>query len=196
MISGWGTVVPNTCTTFSFDVGLFSGSFQDDGIGEDFMPNSSNSATVSLEVCTDCEGTVFGNKTIDLCGVCGGDNSSCGVKIINFTGDPETDFTGDGVFVVNDLFGDTPSLDVGVPGQLGSVISCWDIKSTYFFTNINELYIGLDYFGIAGDSDGNGFPGSPSPELVAIGGQDIPDMVLSESLAIQIDLNQEGIFNL
>lgn len=194
LISGWGTVEPNTCKTFSFDVGLFSGSFQDDGIGEDFMPNSSNSTTVSLEVCTDCEGTVFGNKTIDLCGVCGGDNSSCGVKTINFTGDPETDFTGDGVFVVNDFFGDTPSLDVGVPGQLGSVISGWDIKSTYFFTNINELYIGLDYFGIAGDSDGNGFPGSPSPELVAIGGQDIPDMGLSESLAIQIDLNQDGIF--
>ncbi len=196
LISEWGSVEPNSCATFSFDVGLFSGSFQDDGIGEDTMPNSSNSATVSLEVCADCGGTVFGNKTIDLCGVCGGDNSSCGVKTINFTGDPETDFTGDGVFILNDsLDGNSmPIPDVGVPPQLGPVISGWDIKSTYFFTNINELYIGLDYFGIAGDADGNGFPESSSPEHVAIGGQDIPFMGLSESLAVHIDLDQDGIF--
>ena len=51
LLSDWGVVEPSTCEIFSFDVGLFSGSFQDDGVGEDFMPNDSNSATVSLEVC-------------------------------------------------------------------------------------------------------------------------------------------------
>ncbi len=187
LLSDWGVVEPSTCEIFSFDVGLFSGSFQDDGVGEDFMPNDSNSATVSLEVCADCEGALFGTKTIDLCGVCGGDNSSCGVKTINFTGDPESDFTGEGIFLVND--GD---VDVGVPSQIPHSISGWDIKGAYFFTNLDQLFVGIDYYVIAGDSDGDGLPGSPSQELVAIGGQDLPDMAGSESLAIEMDLDQDG----
>lgn len=194
LISGWGTVEPDSCETLSFDVALFSGSFQDDGIGEDTMPNDANSATISFEVCADCAGTIFGTQIVDLCGVCGGDNSTCGIKTINFTGDPETDFTGDGVFTLNDFSGDTPILDVGVPSQLGSVISGWDIKKIYFFTNIGELYIGLDYFGIAGDADGNGLPGSSSQEHIDIGGNDIPEMGGTESLAVEIDIDRDGIF--
>jgi len=194
LISGWDTVEPDSCETLSFDVGLFSGSFQDDGIGEDTMPNNANSATVSFEVCADCTGTISGTQTVDLCGVCGGDNSTCGIKTINFTGDPEADFSGDGVFAVNDFFGDTPIPDVGVPNQLGPVISGWDIKKVYFFTNIGELYIGLDYFGIAGDADGNGFPGSSSQEHIDIGGDDIADMGASESIAVEIDIDRDGVF--
>ncbi|GJM16682.1 MAG: hypothetical protein DHS20C13_20090 [Thermodesulfobacteriota bacterium] len=198
LISEWGGVEPSTCETFSFDVGLYSGSFQDDGIGEDTMPNASNSATVSLEVCADCEGTIFGNQTVDSCGVCGGDNSTCGVKTINFTGAPEEDFIGDGVFLLSDSVdpNSTPIPDVGVPGQIGSVISGWDIKEVYFFTNIDELYIGVDYFGIAGDADGSNDPGVASPELESIGGQDLPDMAQSETLAIEMDLDQDGVFEL
>jgi len=117
--------------------------------------------------------------------------ASANAQIINFTGDVESDFSGEGVFVIDD--GD---LDVGVPPQLpmGS-ISGWDIEKVYFFTNINQLYIGVDYFGIAGDADGDGLPGTPSAELSSIGGQDLPDMANSESLAIQMDLNQDSIFD-
>ncbi len=76
-LTGWGNVEANSCETFSFGVGLFSGSFQDDGVGEDTMPNGSNSATVTFEVCADCEGTIFGTTELDECGVCDGDNSTC-----------------------------------------------------------------------------------------------------------------------
>jgi len=194
LLSGWDTLAPNTCDTFSFDVALYSGSFFDDGIGEDTMPNDSTAVTVTFELCADCEGTLFGTKTIDICGVCGGDNSTCGTKIINFTGDPETDFTGPGVFVINDFFGSIPQPDVGVPPQVGSVISGWDVKRLYFFTNTSELYVGLDYFGIAGDADGDGMPDSASTELSNIGGEDHAFFGQLESFAIQMDLDQDGIF--
>ncbi len=180
----------NECTTFFFDINIFSGSFLDDGIGEDFVPSGNGISTVELEVCKDCEGTIFGTQTIDLCGECGGDNSSCGIKTISFTGNPESDFSGEGIFVVDD---GVP--DVGVPGQIPGNISGWDIEKVYFFTNIRELYIGVDYFGIAGDADGDGFPSDASTELESIGGQDLPDMARTETLAIQMDLNLDGIFD-
>ena len=72
-----------------------------------------------------------------------------------------------------------------MPSQIPGSVSGWDIEKVYFFTNIRELYIGVDYFGIAGDADGDGFPSDASIELESIGGQDLPDMARTETLAIQ-----------
>lgn len=115
-------------------------------------------------------------------------------QTISFTGDAEADFSGvEGAFVIDDTFVGLPvPPDVGVPAQLGSVISGWDIKSIYFATDLDHLFVGIDYFGIAGDAEGDGDPGNASTDLISIGGQDPPDFAMSESFVVQIDLDQDG----
>jgi len=112
-------------------------------------------------------------------------------QTIIFTGDVEADFAVDGVFVLDD----GGFQDVGVPPAWPFPYSGWDIKTVYLFTNLNQLFIGIDYFGVAGDADGDGDPNSSSIALQERGGQDLPDMANSESFAVAIDLDQDGIFD-
>jgi len=108
----------------------------------------------------------------------------------------ESDFSGAGVFVANDYLGGIPATDVGIPPQISGNLSGWDMSRVYFYTNINQLFIGIDYFGIAGDADGDGMQDSIVPALAMIGAQDVPDMAGNESLAVQMDLNQDGVFDI
>lgn len=70
----------------------FGGSFQDDGVGEDFIPNNADYVRVDFPCqlfdecdvcggdnsrCKDCKGVVLGSAKYDRCDVCGGDSSSC-----------------------------------------------------------------------------------------------------------------------
>ena len=63
---------------------------------------------------------------------------------ILFTGNVESDFSGAGVFVANDYLGGIPATDVGVPPQISGNTSGWDMSRVYFFSNINQLFIGID----------------------------------------------------
>ena len=60
------TVVTSGAKPWKFNAAAFMGSFQDDGIGEDFFP----SGNAFVEVPFPC-------FAFDACGVCGGDGSSC-----------------------------------------------------------------------------------------------------------------------
>ena len=77
-----------------FDIGLavFCGSFQDDGIGEDFFPNTGTEAVLHFPCqvfdpcdvcggngseCADCAGVPNGSSKYDVCDVCGGNGSTC-----------------------------------------------------------------------------------------------------------------------
>ena len=113
-------------------------------------------------------------------------------QTIVFTGDAEADFSVEGVFVLEDA----GFLDVGTPPEWPFPHSGWDMKKAYFFTNLNQLHIGIEYFGIAGDADGDGDPNNSSPELISRGGQDLPNLANSESIAVAIDLDQDGIFDM
>jgi len=55
--------------------------------------------------------------------------------------------------------------------------------------NKDTLLIGMDCFGVCGDADGDGDAGSAGATLVAIGGQDLPNLAQSESFVISLDLN-------
>ena len=119
-------------------------------------------------------------------------------QTISFTGDAEADFSGvEGVFALDDTLPGFPlGPDVGQPPGFPFAASGWDIKSVYFLTDLQQLYVGVDYFGIAGDADGDGNPSSSSPELTARGGQDLPDMRNSETFSFEIDLDQDGTFDI
>ena len=107
--------------------------------------------------------------------------------VIVLTGDAPTDFSG--ANFVSD------SQDVGVPPGLPSPISGWDIQALYFNYDpgSDTASFGLDFFGIAGDADGDGDPNGSSQGLMDKGGEDLPDLALTESIAILFDVNRDVI---
>lgn len=113
---------------------------------------------------------------------------------VTFTGNAEIDFTATNLDAV--YLEDGTSADVYVPSAFGeAVISGWDIQGIYAAYSASEdvLYIGLKYFGIAGDADGNGDPSHTSQILDDRFGTDFENLSQSESIMVGIDLNEDNI---
>jgi hypothetical protein len=69
------------------------------------------------------------------------------------------------------------------------LISGWnfqDVRLEYNPTN-DTLLVGIKFFGIAGDADGNGIQGSASPQFIAQGGSETPHLGGAESIAVRLD---------
>ena len=64
--AGFPPVDLNAIIPWEINIIAFAGSFQDDGVGEDFVPNNAPFVTVR-----------FPCQAFDACDVCGGDGSSC-----------------------------------------------------------------------------------------------------------------------
>lgn len=111
-----------------------------------------------------------------------------------FTGSVDADFTEAGVQVVVDDggYGDR---DVGVPlfYPLGTT-SGWDMESfsVYYDATSDVLYVGFDTYGIAGDCEGDGDPGTGP---LALGGLDWPNMQSTETFTFSLDLDQDGQYD-
>ena len=103
-----------------------------------------------------------------------------------FSGNVPMDFTAGDVVIMPDPGG----IDVGVPlsAPLGT-ISGWDVRDVYFDYDFDTdiMYVGIDCYGICGDADGDGDPGSTSAWLTALGGVDQPDLDNTESVALRFD---------
>lgn len=78
----------------------------------------------------------------------------------------------------------------------------WSIKDVRLFYDkaADELHVGLNFFGIAGDADGNGDPGTVSAAAAAQGARDLPHLGFTgdpktggrESITVAFDLNNDG----
>jgi hypothetical protein len=68
--------------------------------------------------------------------------------------------------------------DVGMPNPPFNEndTSGWDIKDCYYHYNRSSdtMYVGLDFYGIAGDADGDGDPSHTSDRLASKFGLDWP----------------------
>ena len=111
------------------------------------------------------------------------------------TGDVVADFAADapGVVVLQDGGG-----DVGVPESFpDGTVSGHDIADVRLFydRDADTLHVGINTFGIAGDVDGDGDPGSTSAELAALGGVDHPNFAAGESFGVLFDLDEDGTFD-
>jgi hypothetical protein len=111
-----------------------------------------------------------------------------------FTGDVPTDFTGPGILTVLDPGGIG---DVGLPTSPPTpplnTVSGWDMvdfRLTYDAVN-DKLYVGINTDGIAGDADGDGFPGVTAAWLLGHGGTDQVNLGGSESIAVYFNLDQD-----
>ncbi len=115
-------------------------------------------------------------------------------QALTFTGDVSVDFAGSGAQVVVDGPG-----DVGLPynAPVGTV-SGWDIEETHFDLDLtaDELNIGIAFYGAAGDADGDGGEGTTSPWLAGYSGTDIPNLGMSESICMALDLDFDGAYDI
>jgi len=119
---------------------------------------------------------------------------------IQFTGNVERDFAltpGNGVVQVVDFKrpdGSSSPLDVAQQPWLNGV-SGWNIKDLRlaYDNRTDTLMVGVNFFGIAGDADGNGDPGGADPRTSASGGIDLPNLGGRESISVGFDLRNRGI---
>ena len=113
---------------------------------------------------------------------------------LTFTGDAVADFASVSYAQILDPFGDV-GLSSNAPPM---TISGWDVASALFNLDLatDELNVGLEYYGIAGDADGDGGEGTTSPWLATNQGLDLPNLDQSESICVAFDFNQDGIYDL
>lgn len=112
---------------------------------------------------------------------------------LTLTGNVENDFVGAETVVITD----GTAADVGLPPAWPYPYSGWDVKDVRFFydRDNNVLYVGINFFAIAGDADGDGDPSSTSTALVMRGGGDLASLAASEAIQIRFDWNEDGVFD-
>lgn len=73
-------------------------------------------------------------------------------------------------------------------------VTGWNIKDirTLYDKTSDTLVVGINFFGIAGDSDGNGNPGGADPKTIAAGGVDPAHLGGRKSITVAIDPNHSG----
>ncbi|MEE9391481.1 MAG: hypothetical protein V3W41_03150 [Planctomycetota bacterium] len=108
---------------------------------------------------------------------------------VNLTGFVATDFAGLTTVV------DPGGVDVSMPANFTGLTSGWDMKGLALHYDLasDTFFIGLDYYGIGGDADGNGDAGTTGTELDQIQGLDIPDLGAGETFVLVFDLNGDGV---
>ena len=112
-----------------------------------------------------------------------------------FTGNASVDFHESGVI----RFDEPGGKCVGMPLQfLAGTISGWNVKTLYFYYNrsADTMFVGVDFYGIAGDADGDGDPGHTGPVLASLGGIDEPNLGDTESVVLLMDTNMDKKYEL
>ena len=68
-------------------------------------------------------------------------------------------------------------------------VSGWNFKDVRFAYNPTNdtMLVGVNFFGIAGDADGNGIQGVADPKFIAAGGSENPGLGGADSIAVRLD---------
>jgi hypothetical protein len=112
-----------------------------------------------------------------------------------FTGNASVDFLESGAV----RFDDPGGIDVGLPYQFpAGTITGWDVKALYFYYNlsVDTMFVGVDFYGIAGDADGDGDPGRTGLILESLEGVDEPDLGGTESVVLLMDTSMDKKYEL
>ena len=125
---------------------------------------------------------------------------------ITFTGNVENDFpSAAGTYIVTDNPMPQPAgysgpavsnpNDVGIASWMTQKgwNTGWNIKDVrvHYDQASDSLAVGVNFFGIAGDADGNGDAGTADPQTSSAGGVDLAHLGGRESIAVGFDLNND-----
>jgi hypothetical protein len=111
-----------------------------------------------------------------------------------WTGNAELDFPSmqDGIITLVNPKYPTTNPEAFIAGSnLSPGWSIKDIRLNYDRSS-DVMYVGVNFFGIAGDADGNGDPGTISPALIGKGAVDMPNLGGRESITIGLDMTRSG----
>ena len=117
------------------------------------------------------------------------------------TGDAEQDLNpsrlpGVQIKVDNARFPNSPTSDVAQSLFITNDgrITGWNIKDVRLAYNpaTDRLGVGVNFFSIAGDVDGDGDPGVADSRTLAAGGVDLPNLSGRESITVAFDTNRDG----
>jgi hypothetical protein len=113
---------------------------------------------------------------------------------ISLTGNVANDFnpqTNPGVVVITDADHQNPAIlesAITQPAYMtqSGLISGMDLKDIRldYDASTDTMYVGVNTWGVAGNVDGNGTPGTVSPQFAALGGSDPADWAGAKSLVV------------
>lgn len=109
---------------------------------------------------------------------------------------PEPTFTASANAAI--VIPDPNGLDVGMPRQFPPErISGFDMDSVVvvYDDDTDVLTVSIVGFGIVGDADGDGDPSGTDPILADLGGVDVADFGAEETFALQLDVDEDGTFD-
>lgn len=112
----------------------------------------------------------------------------------SLTGNVDVDFpsTRDGVItLVNPRY---PTVNPEAFIAQHGLSTGWSIKDIRLMYDevADRMYVGVNFFGIAGDADSNGDPGTISPAAAARGAVDVPNLGGRESITVGFDVTKSG----
>jgi hypothetical protein len=112
----------------------------------------------------------------------------------NSTGNVEVDFPAGADGVVTLVNPKYPTVNPEAYIAQHQLSPGWSIKDIrlYYDKAQDEMHVGLNFFGIAGDADGNGDPGTVSPEAAAQHALDVAHLGGRESITVGFDFNNDG----
>lgn len=111
-----------------------------------------------------------------------------------FTGNVERDFPSTQVGVITLVNPRYPTVNPEAYIAQHGLSTGWSIKDIrlMYDEQADRLYVGVNFFGIAGDADSNGDPGTVSPQAAAKGAIDLPSLGGRESIVVGLDMTKSG----
>jgi hypothetical protein len=110
---------------------------------------------------------------------------------ITFTGNVANDFnpqTTPGVVVITDSTHENYPVHIAQPSWMteSGLVSGWNIKDLRlsYDSSSDTMSVGVNTYGVAGNVDGNGTPGTPDPRLTAAGGTDPANFGGDKAMAV------------
>ena len=113
---------------------------------------------------------------------------------VNSTGNVETDFPSSQTGVITLVNPKYPTTDPSSFISANNLSPGWSIKDIrlYYDKATDTMDVGVNFFGVAGDADGNGNPGTVSAAAAAKGYLDVPNLGGRESITVGFDFLHTG----
>ncbi len=120
--------------------------------------------------------------------------ASAGPISANSTGDVEKDFPSNQPGITTLINPQFPSTNAEQYILSHHMSTGWSIKDIrlYYDKSTDTMEVGVNFFGVAGDADSNGNPGTVSSQTAAAGGIDLPHLGGRESITIGFDFTNSG----